>query len=172
MGRRLTREFYDIDTVKLAINLLGRVLVVFRNNVMKRCRISETEAYLRNDPASHSYRGITRKNRSMFKSPGTLYVYAIHRQFCMNIVRGYGEAVLIRSAEPLENITSSTKGPGRLCRALGITIADDGKDLTSPSSDIWIEDDGYSVGEIVRSRRVGVTKAKTRLLRFYIKNSK
>ena len=171
MGRRLSREFYDVDTVELARNLLGKVLVVSRDGMLKRCRIVETEAYLRNDPASHSYRGVTKRNRSMFKEPGTLYVYTIHRQFCMNVVRGYGEAVLIRSAEPLENVTLPTNGPGRLCRALGITVADDGKDLTT-SSDIWIEDDGYAPSSIVRSKRVGVTKARNRLLRFYVKDSR
>jgi len=172
MAVRLSREFYDVDTVELARKLLGKVIAVSRGGVVKRCRIVETEAYLRNDPASHSYKGITKRNKSMFGEPGTLYVYTIHRQFCMNIVRGYGEAVLIRAAEPLNNITEQTKGPGRLCRALGVSIKDDGKDLTSDESDIWIEDDGYSGFDVVRAKRVGVSKAKNKLLRFYIKDSK
>ena len=169
---RLGREFYDRDTVELAKALLGKILVVAKGGVVKKCRIVEVEAYLRNDPASHSYRGMTKRNKSMFGPPGTLYVFVVHRQHCANVVRGNGEAVLLRAGEPILNITSLTNGPGKLTRALGIRReADDGKDLTDPRSDIWIEDDGFKLNEndIIVTTRVGITRAKDWPLRFYIR---
>jgi len=169
---RLGREFYDRDTVELAKKLLGKVIVVAKGGVIRKCRIVEVEAYLKNDPAAHSYKGMTKRNKSMFGPPGTLYVFVVHRQHCANVVRGGGEAVLIRAGEPILNIISPTNGPGKLTRALGIRReTDDGKDLTDPRSDIWIEDDGFELSDhdIVTTTRVGITRAKDWPLRFYIR---
>ncbi|MEM3031756.1 MAG: DNA-3-methyladenine glycosylase [Nitrososphaerota archaeon] len=170
-GRRLGPSFYDRDAVELAKSLLGKVLVRGGDAPSKRCRIVEVEAYVRGDPANHAYRGMTPRNRSMFGKPGTLYVYMVHNNHCMNVVRGGGEAVLIRSAEPLENIDGPTVGPGRLCRTLGVDRGLDGMDLCTSTS-MWLEDDGYVVGDIVAARRVGVTRGRRRLLRFYIRGSR
>lgn len=167
----LNNEFYNRDTITVAKELLGKIIICKKHNKAKACRIVETEAYLIGDPASHSYKGQTKRNQSMFKDPGTLYVYIIHRQNCMNIVTKKGEAVLIRAAEPLYNIDKPTNGPGKLCAALGITrIEDDGKNVIN--SNIIIVDDGWKPQSIECSKRIGVTKAKDLLLRFYIKGNK
>jgi len=160
---RLGRDFYDRETIELAKKLLGKILV---KGVM-RCRIVETEAYVKNDRANHAFRGMTERNKSMFGPPGTLYVYMVHTHYCMNVVRGYGEAVLIRAAEPLSNIVGRLDGPGRLCKTLGIDRSFDGLDLTA-SDLVWIEDDGYSFDRIAVTRRIGVTRDVHRLLRFFI----
>ncbi|MEM1948800.1 MAG: DNA-3-methyladenine glycosylase [Candidatus Caldarchaeum sp.] len=168
---RLGREFYDCDTVELAIKLLGKVLVLAHGDVIKRCRIVETEAYVKNDKANHAYRGMTKRNRSMFGPPGTLYVYTVHNHQCMNVVRGGGEAVLIRAAEPLENIAGRLDGPGRLCKTLGVHRGFDGLDLCT-SDRIWLEDDGFRVERIAVTRRIGVTQDTRRLLRFFVVGSR
>jgi len=169
-GKRLGLKFYDRDTLEVAKDLLGKLLISEKGGERKVVRIVETEAYLRDDPASHSYRGETKRNRSMFKGPGTLYVYTMHRQNCMNVVTKRGEAVLIRAAEPVENVSGNTRGPGRLCRALGINRAeDDGKSLLS--SDVYLLDDGFRPEDVVQTTRIGISKAKDRPYRFYIKGS-
>ncbi|MEM4417139.1 MAG: DNA-3-methyladenine glycosylase [Nitrososphaerota archaeon] len=170
-GTRLGPSFYDRETVELAKMLLGKILVRSVNGAVVRCRITEVEAYVKNDPANHAFKGMTKRNRSMFKNPGTLYVYMVHNNHCMNVVRGGGEAVLIRSAEPLENVDGSTIGPGRLCRTLKIDRRLDGIDLCT-SNEVWLEDDGYVVDEVAASRRIGVSKGKNMLLRFYLRNSR
>lgn len=168
---KLGREFYDCDTVVLAKKLLGKVLVVSNQGEVKRCRIVETEAYVRNDRANHAFNGMTKRNKSMFGPPGTLYVYTVHTHHCMNVVRGGGEAVLIRAAEPLENIAGRLDGPGRLCKTLGVDRRFDGLDLCI-SDRIWFEDDGFGVERVAVTRRIGVTRDVRRLLRFYVLGSR
>lgn len=170
-GKKIGLEFYDRDTLEVARDLLGKLFIYEKGGVRRVVRIVETEAYLRDDPASHSYIGETRRNRSMFKGPGTLYVYTMHRQNCMNVVTKVGEAVLIRAAEPVENMSGNTRGPGRLCRALGITrLEDDGKSLLE--SNLYILDDGQSPSSVVQTNRIGISKAKELPYRFYIKESR
>ncbi|MCS7136843.1 MAG: DNA-3-methyladenine glycosylase, partial [Candidatus Caldarchaeum sp.] len=91
----------------------------------------------------------------------------VHTHYCMNVVRGGGEAVLIRAAEPLQNVDGRLDGPGRLCRELGVDRSFDGVDLCA-SGRVWLEDDGYAVDKIAVTRRIGVTRDKHRLLRFFI----
>jgi len=164
-GDVLSRRFYDRDTVLVAQDLLGKMITVERNE-RRIARITETEAYVTGDPANHAFRGETKRNRSMFKDPGTLYVYTVHAQNCMNAVTRRGEAVLIRAAQPVENVSERTSGPGLLCRAMGITREDDGKSLLQ--SEILIRGDGYRPASIASSPRIGVTKWKDRHLRFFI----
>ena len=166
-GRLLPLTFYDRDTVAVATDLLGKVLRVRRRGGWKSGVIVEDEAYLRGDPANHAYRGRNRRNQSMFKGPGTLYVYSIHGVHCLNVVTRPGEAVLIRALEPLENISLPTNGPGKLCRALGITRdAHDG--LTVAGPEIQIVDGGHRTFELGTSSRIGVTTAKGLPLRFFV----
>ncbi len=107
--------------------------------------IDEVEAYTADDPASHSYRGPTSRNRSMFGPPGMLYVYRSYGvHWCANVVTGpvgSGAAVLLRGGVPERRVEIMTKrrgrsdhicdGPGKLCQAMGVTGADDGSSLLS-----------------------------------------
>lgn len=144
--QKLERRFFDRDPALVARELIGATLLRVTDSGMRLGgRITETEAYLASeDPASHSSRGPTRRNRSMFDRPGTLYVYSIHAKFCMNVAtqpEGVGSAVLIRAIEPLWGLDEMrrarghddplrlTRGPAMLCQALGITTRDDGIDL-------------------------------------------
>ncbi|HMP79728.1 MAG TPA: DNA-3-methyladenine glycosylase, partial [Pirellulaceae bacterium] len=134
-------------------------------------------------PASHGYRGKTRKNASMFGPPGMSYVYPIHAKWCFNVVteaEGLASAVLIRSIEPLKGIAQMRRhrglhdnqgivasGPARLCQALRIDRSFDGWDLTAGKA-LWLQHhDGPPTRlNITRTRRIGVTAAKHRKLRF------
>lgn len=167
---RLGREFFDRPTARVARELLGSRLTVRDGPRSVRVRLVETEAYVRDDPANHAYRGPTRRNRSMFGRPGTLYVYRIHQVVCANLVTRPGEAVLLRAGEPLDAGLPSASGPGRLCRCLGITIADDGADTTRGRR-LVLEQDGRIRGPVVTGPRVGIRKAVDRPLRFALAES-
>lgn len=150
----LARERLLGDAPDVAPRLLNTLLVA--GGVTGR--IVEVEAYTSDDPASHSARGVTSRNRSMFARAGTLYVYlsyGIHH--CANVVTGSpgdGQAVLIRSVEVwsgLETVRRRrgprpegqlTNGPGKVCQAFGIAARDDGVDLLDAASPIRLLDDG------------------------------
>ncbi|MCI4344135.1 MAG: DNA-3-methyladenine glycosylase [Thermoplasmata archaeon] len=151
-----SRAWFDRPTRRVARELLGEFLVRRRNDRFEAVRIVETEAYLRSDEASHAYRGVTPRNRSMFGEPGTLYVYRIHQVHCANVVTRRGEAVLLRSAEPLDGMAGTPRGPGRLCRTLGITRSEDGSDLVSGS--LRILPSFQARGKILRGPRVGIRR--------------
>ena len=169
-GARLGRAFFDRPTVRVARGLLGSRLTVWGPGGRRTVRLVETEAYVRNDPASHAFRGPTRRNRSMFGPPGTLYVFRIHRVVCANLVTRPGEAVLLRAGEPLSDGLERADGPGRLCRALGLTLADDGLDATDAPRVTVAPHEG-PVGRVVVGPRVGLSRATERPLRFYLAES-
>lgn len=130
----LPRAFYDRDAEEVAKDLLGKLLVHREGDLLQVGRVVETEAYLGpHDLASHSARGRTTRNATMFGPPGHAYVYLIYGiHHCLNAVtgpEGHAAAVLIRALEPIQGIDGSTRGPGRLCRALGIDRRRDGLDL-------------------------------------------
>lgn len=105
----LPRSFYARDAVPVARDLLGATLVrILPSGALLVATIVETEAYRRDDPASHSHRGPTNRNRSMFGPPGNAYVYVIYGMYdCLNAVceaTGEGAAVLIRALEPRSGI--------------------------------------------------------------------
>ncbi|HXY47527.1 MAG TPA: DNA-3-methyladenine glycosylase [Thermoplasmata archaeon] len=158
---RLDRAFFDRPTVAVARDLLGATLRVAGRAV----RIVETEAYVADDPASHAFRGPTARNRSMFGPPGTLYVYRIHQVVCANLVTHRGEAVLLRAGEPLSEDLENPCGPGRLCRALGIRLTDDGTSVVSDPR-IRVERPRGLRTPIVSGPRVGIRRATRRRLRF------
>ena len=149
-------------------------------------RIVETEAYVLDDPASHAYRGLSRRNASMFLAPFHAYVYKIYgTSFCVNVTsetQGEGAAVLIRALEPLEGllfmearrgttrVRDLARGPGRLCQALAIDLELDGVNLLA-GSQLWLAARPASVVRTGKSRRIGITKAAHRLLRFYEKGN-
>ncbi len=167
----LPRRFYGRNTAIVGRQLLGKILRVRDDHLWRSGIIVEDEAYVDDDPANHAYHGPNRRNQSMFKEPGTVYVYKIHQVNCVNAVTLEGEAVLIRSLQPLENVSLSTRGPGRLCRALGITKEKhDGLSFTGGEIQIVAHDFGsVAVGV---SKRIGITKAKELPLRFFVKNNR
>jgi len=175
--RKLPRNFYDRDTIAVARDLLGKCLVHRSGGVVRVGRIVEVEAYLGpHDLAAHSARGLTPRTRVMFGPPGHAYVYLIYGMYhCMNFITerdGVAGAVLIRAAESLDGgDADALRGPGKLCRGLGVTLADKGTDLTAPHARLYVVDDGTALARIGRSPRIGVDYAgawAARHLRFFV----
>src|SRR5882724_956257 len=133
--QKLARSFYDRDTIAVARELLGKHLVHTSQGVDRIGRIVEVEAYLgQHDLAAHSARGLTERTEVMFGPPGHAYVYLIYGMYhCLNVVaepEGNAGCVLIRAVEPVTELNGSGSGPGRLTRALGITLDQNRLDLT------------------------------------------
>ncbi len=176
--RKLTREFYDRDTVLVARELLGKLLVHRAGGVARIGKIVEVEAYLgEHDLAAHSSKGRTPRTQIMFGPPGHAYVYFIYGMyFCVNVVterEGHASAVLLRAVEPVENLEGRTCGPGLLCRALHIDKKLNGRDLLSDDFFIAAPETAEKIS-IVKRPRIGVDYAKhwaKRHLRFYIKGN-
>jgi DNA-3-methyladenine glycosylase len=187
----LPREFYDRDPRRVCRELLGKVLVRIERRRYLAARIVEVEAYLgKNDGASHSFVGRTARNAVLFGPPGFAYVYFIYgTHYCLNVSclpDGVASGILFRAAEPLVGIEAMarsrgltmkgerdlrnlTSGPGRLAEAFGITRErDNAKDLASSDSDLFIADDGYRVKKVLTTKRIGITKAAERPLRYVI----
>jgi DNA-3-methyladenine glycosylase len=173
--------------LKVAKELLGKYLVVNKNGKRLSGKIVETEAYIGpEDPASHAYRGMTRRNKTMFGNPGYAYVYFTYGMYhCLNFVtekKGYPAAVLIRALEPVEGIKlmakrrkkekpeDLTSGPGKLCQAMGIKRNLCGADLCGKI--IYVEDVGEKTGAIVSASRIGVDQGRDKKWRLYLKKSK
>jgi DNA-3-methyladenine glycosylase len=190
-GRRLTRAFFEALPELVAPRLLGKVLAHFSPAGLVAGRIVEVEAYLGPhneppDPAAHSYRGPTPRNRVIFGPAGYAYVYSIYgRYFCMNIsceIEGQAGCVLLRALEPVARADQMalnrglepggldrllTSGPSRLCQALGLTRVDhNGLDLLDPASPLQVYDDGYPVKEVLVTARIGIHVAVDLPLRF------
>jgi DNA-3-methyladenine glycosylase len=159
----LTRRFYAGDTCQVARELLGKVLVHMDGGVRRAVRIVETEAYHGpDDGASHARFGPTKRAAIMFGPAGVAYVYLIYGlSHCLNVVtgeEGFPAAVLLRAGEPLENVLHSPRGPGNLCRALGVRReTHNGLDLTGAT--LFIEDGPRPAERIVASPRVNVAYA-------------
>jgi DNA-3-methyladenine glycosylase len=176
--RRLPRAFYDRDTILVARELLGKHLVHLCHGGERVGRIVEVEAYLGpHDLAAHSARGLTERTKVMFGPPGHAYVYMIYGMYyCMNVVterEGHASAVLLRAAEPVQNVNGRTQGPGLLCKAMGIDKRLNDHDLLS--EDFYIAaPTKLETFAIVKRPRIGVDYAKHwagRHLRFYIKGN-
>jgi DNA-3-methyladenine glycosylase len=166
----LDATFYRRTTDRVALELLGQRLVRRDPAGWRAGRITETESYGAGDPANHAYLGPTRRNRSMFGPPGTLYVYRIHQVHCANVVTGFGTAVLLRSVEPLLGLEGDPRGPGRLCRSFGIGRSDDGASLIDGG--LRIAPGAAPHEPIARTPRIGIRYAVDRPLRFALSGSR
>jgi DNA-3-methyladenine glycosylase len=140
-------------------------------------RIVETEAYLGlADEASHAWRGLTPRTKVIFGPPGHAYVYLIYGIYdCLNVVaepEGSAGCVLIRAVEPITGVAGLTNGPGKLTRALGITLRHNGSDLTRGALTIREptvrEPEGAEPLQIGISPRIGITRNVDLPLRFFI----
>jgi DNA-3-methyladenine glycosylase len=183
---RLTPGGLPIETQALAQALLGCILVRESSDGMTAGRIVETEAYPPGDPACHAYRGKSLRNATLFGPPHRAYIYQIYgTSFCFNLSSecdGCGAGVLVRALEPVEGLqlmqrrraVTTTRdlcrGPGRLCRALSIDRSLDGIDLFSHPY-LWLVGANASRVRVRRSRRIGITQAAQRRLRFYAAGS-
>lgn len=190
----LPRRFYDRDPREVSHDLLGKILVRREGRKLLAGRVVEVEAYLgEDDPAAHAAAGRTPRNAVLFGPPGYAYIYFIYgNHYCLNVSTlpdGIAGGVLFRALEPLAGIEAMaryrgiaiahasdlrrlTSGPGRLAEAFGITRArDNGKDLTTTRSDLWLADDGFVPPGVVTTRRIGITKAAERPLRYLIANN-
>ncbi|MCB5362872.1 DNA-3-methyladenine glycosylase [Pusillimonas sp. CC-YST705] len=173
---RLPRDFYNRDTVTVAHELLGKILVHQIDGLARMARIVEVEAYLGpGDLAAHSARGLTPRTRAMFGPPGHAYVYLIYgMHHCLNVVtepEGSGTGVLLRAVEPIANIEGNTRGPGLLTRAMGIDKRHYGHDLCSDELHLLAPLHETQEIEIVASPRIGVPYAQEwadKPLRFHI----
>ncbi len=185
LGRPLPRSFYDREVTVVARDLLGRVLVRrLRDGRRLAVRLVEVEAYAPDDPASHSYRGPTERNRTMFGPPGRLYVYFTYgMHHCLNVVTGpagVGAAVLLRAGEPLEGLEAMAErrgtrdprllcsGPGRLAQAFGLTREHDGADLVRGPDVRLLEGEPVLDERVVATTRVGINHGTERPWRFLV----
>jgi len=189
VANRLTRDQVPRATEALARFLIGTVLVRrFDDGSVASGRIVETEAYPQDDPAAHSFRGPTARNRAMFGPGFHAYVYFIYGSaYCLNVTSesvGIGAAVLIRALEPLAGLDivralrggscaerDLLRGPGRLCRGLAIDRRLDGADFEVDPR-LWLTDDGQTKPDVGTSTRIGLTRAAELHRRFYARGSR
>ncbi len=183
---KISRNFFKNTTIEVAKNLLGCVLIHETPHGKVSGVIVETEAYLHNDPASHSFNGQTKRNSPMFLDAGVAYVYFTYgMHFCFNVVtnkKGIGEAVLVRSVKPLEGIERMKKrrrvsdaknlcnGPAKLVEAFGITKEMNGDSLISGKLRIELPREKGKL-KIGSSRRIGITRGAEFKRRFFIKGN-
>jgi DNA-3-methyladenine glycosylase len=189
----LERAFFARNPRRVARELIGKILIR-DNEIRLGARIVEVEAYLgESDAAAHAAAGKTPRNSVLFGPPGHAYVYFIYgNHYCLNVScerEGNAGSVLFRALEPLfgmeemarargislpspRHMCLLTSGPGRLAEAFGITRSrDNGRDLTTPASGLWIGKDGFRAQDIRLTRRIGITKAADEQLRFILGGS-
>lgn len=163
-----------------AKELLGMQLVYETVRGRVAGKIVETEAYTQIDPASHSFRGQTKRNAPMFGPPGTIYIYFTYgMHHCLNIVtgpEGKGEAVLIRGLEPIEGLEimrsnrlgrpdeELTNGPAKLVQALGVDSKLNGQQLGK----LLILEPGEAPQTIIETTRIGIKNGAEIKWRFYV----
>jgi len=183
--RTVDRRLLAGEAPDVAPMLLNKVLLSMVGGEVVAGRIIEVEAYTEADPASHTFRGPTDRNRVMFGPPGHLYVYlsyGIHR--CVNVVtgpEGSGQAVLVRAVDVVDGIAVARRrrqrpdrvladGPGKLCQALAIGAEHDGTDALSSSAEVVLLDDGVQPPvEPLVGPRIGITKGVDTPWRFRVR---
>lgn len=183
-GRILPRRFYLRPAEEVARDLLGKVLI----HGSTAGRIVETEAYLgMRDLAAHASHGVTNRTRVIFGPPGHAYVYFIYGRYeCLNLIaepEGSPGCVLIRAIEPLagieimqrrrptaRRIQDLASGPGKLTLAMGISRADNGRDVTRGPL-VVREPESQPRFEIAATPRIGIRHATEWPLRFVVKGN-
>ncbi len=184
-GAQLPVAFFARPTLDIARGLLGKLFRRTDESGTRAGFIVEVEAYHESgDEASHSFRGMTKRNEVMFGRPGNLYVYFTYgMHFCMNIVteaEGTGAAVLIRALEPVAGIDRMiearggtvalkdlTNGPAKCCQALGIDRSSNGKPLHGEEFSIH-EGAAVPADRIRSSSRIGIRNSVELPWRFYV----
>lgn len=195
---KLNRDFYSRDTLTVAKELLGTILVHNINGYIMKGKIVETEAYLGViDKAAHAYGGRrTKRVETMYGPPGIAYVYLIYGMYyCFNIItvkEGVPEGILIRGIEPLEGIdqmsinrfgkpyqdltkyqkNNLTNGPGKLSMAFNIDRTLDREDLCKDR--LYLNERQEGSFNIIQTTRIGIDyaeEAKNFPYRFYIEGN-
>jgi DNA-3-methyladenine glycosylase len=195
--RRLSRSFYNRPTLHVAEDLLGKVLVHRLRGVVTAGTIVEVEAYIGEcDPACHAAPGPTRRNEPLYGPPGHAYVYLNYGIHClMNAVTeaaGRPAAVLIRALEPLDGLEAMRRrrarraaglpgvvrvpddalcrGPGRLTRAMGITLRQNREDLCGDR--LYIEERQAALARVAWTPRIGIRVGTERPWRAHVVGSR
>jgi DNA-3-methyladenine glycosylase len=184
---RISRRALPLATVELARYLIGKTLVHSTPRGIIAGRIVETEAYPPADPTGYARPGLTTSNAPLFAARGTAYVRMVYGTcFTLNLAAetpGVGAAVLIRALEPTAGIAlmqrncpkvraaDLTRGPGRICAALGIGRELSGTDLCA-SERLWLERTAGVPPAIRVSTRIGLSQDQHRRLRFVERGSR
>lgn len=181
MTEDLARSFFERPPDEVARDLIGAHMSVRHGDQLTTVRIVETEAYGgEDDPASHAYRGRTARNAAMFGPAGHLYVYLIYgMHWCMNVVtreEGVASAVLLRGvdlidvdpADSLSRRSVSLRGPGRLCKYLGVSGDDDGLDCCATRARVRFSAPDARDVDVRTSPRIGISRARERVSRYYL----
>lgn len=179
-------DVLNVDVGLAARRLLGCLIEREIDGQTVQLRIVETEAYDQTDAASHSYSRRTPRIETMFGLAGHSYVYFTYgMHYCCNVVvgaSGYGAAVLIRALEPLGDTTilehhrkgkkgtDLTNGPAKWCQALGVNLDLNGHDLSQAPFRLIMQPE-LDAAVITTATRIGISKAKDVLWRFYITSS-
>ncbi len=184
----LPPAYYTQPTLVLARDLLGKTLWRRTADGVVSGIIVETEAYISAcDPASHNYRRPTKRSQTMFGPPGHAYIYLTYGMYhCLNVVTeppGQSAAVLIRAIAPVAGRELMAarcprraprdlgRGPGRLCQALALTIADNGLDLTGDA--LWLSHspdmEPLDPARVATSTRIGISQGLDLPWRFFIR---
>jgi DNA-3-methyladenine glycosylase len=184
----LPRSFYARDTLVVAKELLGKILVRQLSEGAIKAKIVEVEAYKgREDPASHAYKRRTPRNQLMFGKAGFSYIYFIYgNHYCLNVTterEGIPGAVLIRAVEIIDGVELAQKnrmakslidlsnGPGKLTKALNITKSQNGIDLTTSQRLFIVNSHAKESFEMATSKRKGIKTGIEKPWRFYVKDN-
>ncbi len=185
MPKALNSSFFNRYPIKVAENLLGKVIRVMHNNMCLSAMIVETEAYYRSEKASHASLGFTEKRKALFMAPGTIYMYYARGGDSFNVsCRGEGNGVLIKAGMPYfddkspigtlrmmqqlnprkNNSTPRDEhklcsGQTLLCRALGLKVPDWNQQCFD-SENFYMEDVAYYPNKIIQARRLGIPKGR------------